>query len=133
MRVAVCYDKDSGEVFGHFGATEFFKLYDLNDETKEVLETDVKSTEGYSHTALVGLLKYFGADVLLTGGIGGHGRDLLDQAGIRFYPGVKGQADEQVADLIAGKLQFDMSASCPHHDHGEGHSHEDGGCCGGHH
>ncbi|MBQ8470007.1 MAG: dinitrogenase iron-molybdenum cofactor biosynthesis protein [Clostridia bacterium] len=126
MRIAACYDKETGDVFGHFGATEYFKLYDLDETSKEITETDVKSTEGYSHTALVGLLKYFGADVVLTGGIGGHGRDLLDQAGIQYYPGVQGNADERVADLIAGKLQFDMSASCPHHDH-------DHGGCGHHH
>lgn len=133
MRIAVGYDKNSGEVFGHFGATEYFKLYDVDDTTKEITDTDIKSTEGYSHTALIGLLSYYGADLVLTGGIGGHGRDLLDQAGISFFPGVTGNADEQVAAYLAGNLQYDMDATCPHHDHDHGHDHGEGGCCGGHH
>ena len=130
MRIAVSYDNNTGEVFNHFGATEFFKLYDA-DDAKAILNSDIKSTEGYSHTALIGLLQYYGADVLLTGGIGGHGRDLLEQAGIEYYPGCTGNADEQVEAFLAGTLQYDPSASCPHHGHGEGHHHGEGGC--GHH
>lgn len=130
MRIAVCYDAPTEEVFGHFGSTEAFKLYDMDDTTNEITDSEVKSTEGYSHTALVGLLNYYGVDVLLAGGMGGHARDLLDQAGIKYFPGVTGRADDRVADLIAGTLQFDMDASCPHHEHGHMHGGED--CCGRH-
>lgn len=127
MRIAVCYDKDTEEVFGHFGATEYFKLYDMDNDTNQITSTEIAGSQGYSHSALIGLLNYFGVDVLLTGGMGGHARDLLDNAGIKYFPGVTGNADEQVAALIAGKLEFDPDASCPHHDHG------DDGCCGMHH
>lgn len=41
-------------------------------------------------------------------------------------------ADEQVAAYLAGNLQYDMDATCPHHEHHHGHG-EDGGCCGHHH
>lgn len=126
MRIAVCYDKETGEVFGHFGATEYFKLYDVDNTTKEITAEEVQSTGEYSHTALIGLLSYYGANVLLAGGMGGHARDLLDEAGIQYFPGVKGKADEQVAAYLANNLKYDMNATCPHHDHGHG----EGGCCG---
>ena len=132
MRIAVCYDDKTGEVFGHFGETQFFKLYEVDDDTKEITASEVKGTEGYSHTALIGLLSYYGADLLLSGGMGGHARDLLDKANIRYFPGVSGNADEQVAAYLAGNLQYDMDTTCPHHEHHHGHG-EDGGCCGHHH
>ena len=31
MRVAVTYDIASGEIFQHFGRTEYFKFYDIED------------------------------------------------------------------------------------------------------
>lgn len=129
MRIAVCYDALTGEVFNHFGSTENFKFYDVDDNTKEIIDSEVKSTEGYSHSALVGLLNYFGTDVLLAGGMGGHARDMLDKVDIKYYPGCTGNADQQVADLLAGTLQYDPDASCPHHEHGHGH----GDGCGHHH
>ncbi len=133
MRIAVCYDQESNTVFGHFGATESFKFYEIDDTSKEITAEEVKSTEGYTHTALVGLLSYYGTDVLLSGGMGGHAREMLDRAEIKYFPGVEGNADEQVAAYLAGNLQFDMNASCPHHDHDHGHHHGEGGCSCGHH
>ena len=50
----------------------------------------------------------------------------LAQAGIKLYAGVAGDADQAVAELLAGTLQFSSSANCSHHDH------EHGGSCGEH-
>ena len=46
----------------------------------------------------------------------------LDQAGIRLYPGVTGEADQAVAQLLAGQLRYDPDTTCQHHHHGDGHS-----------
>ncbi len=32
MRIAVTYDNANGEVFQHFGKTEFFKIYETEDD-----------------------------------------------------------------------------------------------------
>ena len=64
-------------------------------------------------------------DVLICGGIGGGARTALAEAGIQLYPGVSGDADSKVSDLLAGKLAFDPDTQCSHH-HGEDHN------CGNH-
>ena len=49
----------------------------------------------------------------------------LSEAGIKLYGGCTGNADQAVADFIAGKLQYQEDVRCEHH--GE---HHEGGICG---
>ena len=128
MKIAVTYD--NGNVFQHFGHTEAFKIYEVNEGA--VVNSQVVDTMGSGHGALAGFLKEKGVDTLICGGIGGGAQTALAQAGIRLYGGVSGSADEAVNDLLAGKLDFNPDVHCDHHSHGEGHSCGDHGC-GEHH
>lgn len=118
MIIAVTYQ--DGQVFQHFGHTETFKLYTV--ESGEVRAAQVVDTQGSGHGALAGFLKERRVTDLICGGIGGGAREALDQTGIRLYPGVTGEADQAVADLLAGRLSYDPDTRCTHHDHEEGHS-----------
>ena len=133
MRIAVTYE--NGQIFQHFGHTEQFKLYDV--ENGEIVREQVVDTNGSGHGALAGFLKEHQADVLICGGIGGGAQAALAEAGIRLYGGVSGNADEAAKALAAGELNYDPDVHCSHHDHehGEGHScGEHGGhSCGEHH
>ena len=114
MKIAVTYD--NGEIFQHFGKTENFKVYEVEDN--QVVSSEVIGSNGTGHGALAGLLSEQGVDVLICGGIGGGARTALAEAGIQLYPGVSGDADSKVSDLLAGKLAFDPDTQCSHH-HGE--------------
>ena len=118
MIIAVTYQ--DGQVFQHFGHSEFFKLYQVEGDA--VVSARVTGTQGAGHGALAGFLREQGAEVLICGGIGAGARTALDQAGIRLYPGVTGEADQAVAQLLAGQLRYDPDTTCHHHHHGEGHS-----------
>ena len=126
MRIAVAYEDDM--VFQHFGKTEHFKLYDVQEEKIE--KTSILDAKGNGHNALAGLLQQNGVNVLICGGIGTGAKQLLLEASIPLYPGVVGKTDDAVAQLLDGKLIFDPNADCNHH--GE-HHHEnaDGHHCGG--
>ncbi len=130
MKIAVTYA--DGEIFQHFGHTENFKIYDIEDG--KVTATEVVSSNGSGHGALATLLNELGVDVLICGGIGGGAQMALAQAGIKLYGGVSGNADDAVAALLAGKLDYNPNVKCNHH--GEHHHHEGGcgshGCGGGH-
>lgn len=89
MRIAVTYE--NGEVFQHFGHTEQFKVYDIEDG--RIVKSLIVDTNGQGHGALAGFLLGGGVDVLICGGIGGGARNALAQAGIRLYPGASGNAD----------------------------------------
>ena len=118
MRIAVTYE--NGEIFQHFGHTEQFKLYEVQDG--KVVRSQVIDTLGSGHGALAGFLRLHEVTVLICGGIGGGARMALEQAGIQLYGGVQGSADDAVQAFIDGKLEYNPDVMCSHHDHGEGHS-----------
>lgn len=125
MKIAIPYE--SGMVFQHFGHTAEFKFYEV--ENGQVTASEVVSTNGQGHGALVGFLAQHNANVVFCGGIGPGAQNALAQAGIRLFGGISGPADAAVADYLAGKLRFDPNAHCDHHDH----DHGEGRHCGEHH
>jgi hypothetical protein len=134
MKIAVTYE--NGLVFQHFGHTQQFKLYTV--ENGKITSSEVVDTNGSGHGALAVFLKTHGVDTLICGGIGGGARTALAEAGIALYPGARGAADAQVEALLAGTLAYDPDTTCAHHEHhGEGHEgchghHGEGHTCGGH-
>lgn len=134
MKIAVTYE--NGQVFQHFGHTQQFKIYEV--EEGKVLSTQIADTMGSGHGALAGFLKEHEVEVLICGGIGGGARTALAEAGIALYPGAEGEADAQVEAYLAGTLSYDPDTMCNHH-HGQeghdcgGHHHGEGHDCGGHH
>ena len=126
MRIAVTYE--NGNIFQHFGHTEQFKIYDI--ENNAVVKSEVKNTMGAGHGALAGFLKDNDVDVLICGGIGGGAKQALSEAGIKLYGGVFGNADTAVDSLLNNSLSFNPDVHCNHHDHehGEGHTCGNHGC-----
>lgn len=122
MRIAVTYEDEN--IFQHFGHSEQFKLYDVEDG--KIVNTQVVDTNGQGHGALAGFLTGAKVDVLICGGIGGGAQNALAQAGIQLYGGVAGSCDAAVEALLANNLGYNPNVACSHHGHGEGHS------CGGH-
>ena len=78
MKIAVTYE--NGNVFQHFGHTEQFKVYEV--ENGEVVSACVTDTNGQGHGALAGLLSGEKVDVLICGGIGGGDRQLWLRRGL---------------------------------------------------
>lgn len=131
MKLAVTYE--NGQIFGHFGHTEQFKIYEAEDG--KVVSSEIVDTNGTGHGALAGFLKERGVEILICGNIGGGARNALAEAGIRLFPGAAGDADAQVESFLAGSLSYDPDAMCHHHGEGHvcgGHGHHEGGGCGGH-
>lgn len=127
MKIAVTYE--NGQIFQHFGHTETFKLYDVEDG--KIVSSEVIGTNGSGHGALATLLSAAKVDVLICGGIGGGAQVALREAGIRLYGGVAGSADDAVAAFLADQLNYNPNVQCNHH--GEGHAHTCGSNgCGSH-
>lgn len=129
MKIAVTYE--DGNVFQHFGKTEFFKVYEAEDG--KVISSEVISSNGSGHGALAGLLANQSVDVLICGGIGGGAQAALVEAGVELCAGAQGNTDEAVEAYLRGEL-VSSGANCDHH-HEDGHScgdHEEGHSCGEH-
>ena len=129
MKIAVTYD--NGNIFQHFGRTEFFKVYEIEDN--KVISSDVIGSNGIGHGALAGLLSDQSVNVLICGGIGGGAQAALAEAGVELCAGAEGDADQAVEAYLKGEL-ISTGANCDHHHHEDGHScgdHEEGHSCGG--
>ena len=122
MKIATTYE--NGNIFQHFGRTEYFKVYEVEDGA--IVSSEVIGSDGIGHGALAGLLANHDIQVLICGGLGGGALNALTNAGIEVCAGASGNADEAVAAYMRGEL-VDTGANCDHHHHGEGHE-----CCGGH-
>ena len=106
MKVAVTYDENE-MVFQHFGHTERFKLYEI--ENGEVVSSELVDTAGAGHEALAAFLAGLGVQTLICGGIGSGAVQALDAAGI---------------------LAHDPNPNCRQHEEGHSCCHgEGGGCC----
>ena len=128
MKIAVTYD--NGEIFQHFGKTESFKVYEVEDN--KVVSSEVIGSNGTGHGALAGLLAEQGVNVLICGGIGGGAQTALTEAGIELCAGAQGNTDQAVESYLKGEL-VSSGANCDHHHHEEGHScgnHEEEHSCG---
>lgn len=128
MKIAVTYD--DGNVFQHFGRTEFFKVYETEDS--KVVSSEVISSNGVGHGALAGVLAEQSVDVLICGSIGEGAQAALKEAGVELCAGAEGNTDQVVEAYLKGEL-VSTGANCDHH-HGEEHScgdHEEGHSCGG--
>ena len=128
MKIAVTYD--NGNIFQHFGRTEQFKVYEVEDN--KVVSSEVIGSNGVGHGALAGLLADRSVDVLICGGLGGGAQAALAEAGVEVCAGAEGDADQAVEAYLKGEL-VSTGANCDHHHHEDGHScsgHDEGHSCG---
>ena len=121
-KVAVTTGED-GKVFQHFGRTEWFTVYTIQDG--QILSKEKIAADGAGHEGLADVLAANEIDVLICGGLGGGAYAALTQAGITVVPGAKGSVDVAIALYMSGNLKPSDEATCDHHDHEDG----DGGCC----
>jgi len=113
MKIAVTYE--DGDVFQHFGRTQQFKVYDVEDG--KVVGSRVIGNDGLSHGALGEILMRERVEVFICGGIGGGAKEMLASRGIKVVAGIQGNADKAVDGYLAGTLKADPNASC--HSHGD--------------
>jgi hypothetical protein len=67
MKIAATYE--NGSIFQHFGRTESFKVYEVEDG--KIVSSEVIGSNGIGHGALAGLLAQQDIQVLICGGLGG--------------------------------------------------------------
>ena len=133
MKIAVTYD--NGEIFQHFGHTEQFKIYEI--ENDKVINEEIIDTNGTGHGLLGELLISKGVNVLICGGLGSGASNILEENNIKVYPGVVGTVDKVIEDFINDRLNYDENKKCDHHEHEHEHNCENhdcskdkGGCSG---
>ena len=112
MKIAIPYDK--GNVFQHFGHTEFFKFYII--EENAVKKTFIDSTNGKGHSALAGFLANENVDLLICGGIGQGAIIALTNQNIKVAAGISCSCDDAVNKYLNNELVINSISNCNHHN-----------------
>ena len=128
MKLAITYD--NGEVFHHFGCTENFKVYNVEDG--KVVSSEIIATNCSGHDALADFLSGQGIDMVLCGGIGEGAVNALSAAGIEVVSGAEGNVDAVVEKYLLEKFPS-AGVNCDGEDESCGCGGCGGGCssCGG--
>lgn len=120
MKVAIPYE--DGQIFQHFGKTTGFKIYDIDNQNKEIAGSEVVPTDSSGHGYMSQFLKDHGVSAVVCGGIGQKAVLALQEAGIDVYSGAAGSTDTAAQSLLHGELVKNEGEPCAEKDHA-------GGCC----
>lgn len=123
MRIAVSADNKNGldsVVSPHFGRCPHFVLVDLaGQQIQAVQELDNPYYGNHEPGQVPALISSLGADVMLTGGMGGRAIQFFQQFGIEGVTGAYGTVRQSVEHYLGGQLR----GAAPCHDsqdHGHG-------------
>lgn len=100
MKIAVAAMGTS--VAGHFGHCENFILFDTA-EGKIISEESIPNP-GHRPGFLPNFLADNGAEVIISGGMGGGAVDIFNQRGVEVVVGVEGEARTAIEAYLAGEL-----------------------------
>ena len=113
MKIAITYDNESGNVFQHFGKTEYFKIYEIEDS--KIISSKIIDNGGNTHHAIPPFLKSLGVEILILGNRGQGAVEAIKAAGLKELPGITGNADDAAALFAKGELKANFEAVCNHH------------------
>ena len=123
MRIAVSADSKNGldsVVSPHFGRCPYFVLVDLDDhDVREVREVDNPYYGHHQPGQVPALINSLGANVMLTGGMGGRAIMFFQEFGIEGVTGAYGTVRQSVERYMGGQLKG--AAPCKEsEEHGHG-------------
>ena len=124
MRIAVA--AMGHNVAQHFGHCQTFILFDT--ENGKIVSEDSVPNPGHKPGFLPNFLGDKGAEVIISGGMGGGAVEIFNERNIEVIIGIQGDARTAVETYLRGELKSTGSV-CHHHDH----EHEEGHNCGDHH
>ena len=114
------------EVAQHFGHCENFLFFDT--ENGRIVSVKSVPNPGHRPGFLPNFLADNGAQVIISGGMGGGAVDIFNERNVEVVVGASGNARQAVEAYLKGEL-VTTGEVCHHHDH----EHEEGHNCGDHH
>ncbi len=124
MRIAISADDNNGlesVVSPHFGRCPHYILVDVEDqEVKSVLVVDNPYYGQHAPGVVPGFIHSQGANVMLTGGMGGRAIAFFEQYGIEAVTGASGTVRHALERYLSGQLRgVQPCRESIEHGHGE--------------
>ncbi len=114
MKIAVA--SEGSKVTEHFGHCEGFWLFDESD--RRITAKEFIPNPGHRPGFLPLFLKEKGADVIISGGMGGGAVDLFNEYGIEVITGARDTAEAAASLYLRGELKSTGSV-CHDHQHAD--------------
>jgi len=100
----------------HFGHCERFEFFEVNPETKEILNKETFTPPPHEPGLYPRLLGEKGANIIIAGGMGPRAQELFNQNGVKVVVGASpasGSPEDIVRQYLTGSLQTGDNA-CDH-------------------
>jgi len=106
---------EGASVTEHFGHCESFMLFDTEGDT--IKSAVSLPNPGHRPGFLPKFLKAQGAEVILSGGMGGGAIEIFNEKGIEVVTGARGSAEEAARKYLQGTLKSSGSVCHQHKYH----------------
>lgn len=113
MRIAVA--SENGMVAEHFGHCDSFTIFDT--EEGRIIKRETIANPGHKPGFLPNFLNDKGANVIISGGMGGGAIDIFNEKGIEVITGARGDAQATVELYLQGGLKSTGSVCHEHQYH----------------
>ena len=97
----------------HFGRCPFYVFVDLDEknEVSSVSSIENESAQSHDPGELPAYIKEQGAEVMISGGMGGRAVDFFHQYKVNVATGASGTVQESLDNYLSGKLRGDAPCS----------------------
>jgi predicted Fe-Mo cluster-binding NifX family protein len=113
---------EEGILYPHFGHAPAFAVLEVDESTKQIIETKLTVPEMGGHAAVPPWLNSLGVSVLIAGGLGAAAIENLNHHNIDVYYGASElPVQEVVTQWLAGNLKLDPRPCSHQHGHDCGH------------
>lgn len=117
MKIAIASEGNGKMVTEHFGHCETFTIFEA--ENMKITNTEVIPNPGHRPGFLPVFLHEKGANVIISGGMGGGAIDIFNEKGIEVITGASGDAEEAANNYLKGNLKSTGSVCHEHQHHDE--------------
>ncbi len=114
LKIAVASDR--GMVTGHFGHCEGFMFFDTDN--KQIIKSETIANPGHRPGFLPNFLADHGANVIISGGMGGGAVEIFNERNVEVVVGASGEARAAVEAYLQGSLKSTGSV-CHEHQHSD--------------
>ena len=97
-----------GQLCTHFGHCENFYFFDVDPDTKNIMNKEVLTAPPHEPGLLPRLLSEKGVNLVIAGGMGGRAQQLFQQNGVKVVTGASpagGSPEEIIKSYLTGVLQ----------------------------
>jgi len=115
MKIAVA--SDNGMVTEHFGHCESFMLFEA--ENDRIISEEKIDNPGHRPGFLPVFLHEKGANVIISGGMGGGAVDIFNEKGVEVITGARGYSKAAAEQYLQGALKSTGSVCHEHQHHDE--------------